>query len=170
MLRTFILGSLILFFASATWACSGPVGKEVGQCAPNFKIQSLSGKTYELNQLRGKVVLVNFWATWCKPCIVEMPSMQKAYNQLRKHNIEILAISIDSDTKEIQQFLDNNLQQHLAFPIFFDKDKRVSSAYGTFQVPETYIVDRSGKITDKILGIREWDESITTNYLKLLAK
>ena len=170
MLRTFILGCLILSLSPSILACEGSVGNEVGQCAPNFTLQSLNGKTFELSQLRGKVVLVNFWATWCKPCIVEMPSMQKAYNQLRKHNVEILAISIDSDTKEIQQFLDNNLQQHLAFPIFFDKEKKVSGAYGTFQVPETYIVDRTGRITDKILGIREWDESITTNYLKLLSK
>jgi peroxiredoxin len=169
MLRIFVLGIMILF-ASDIFACEGPVGKDVGQCAPNFTVQSLDGKTYELSKLRGKTVLVNFWATWCKPCIVEMPSMQKAYNQLRKQNVEILAISIDSNPKEIQQFLDNNLQQHLSFPIFFDKDKKVSTSFGTFQVPETYIVDRTGRITDKVLGIREWDESITMNYLKLLSK
>lgn len=170
MLRVFILGSLILFFAPSLMACEGPVGKEVGQCAPNFSVQDLNGKTVELKQYRGKVVLVNFWATWCKPCIVEMPSMQKSYNQLRRNNIEIMAISIDSNTKEIQQFLDNDLQKSLSFPIFFDKDKKVSSMFGTYQVPETYIIDKTGRITDKVLGIREWDESITTNYLKLLAK
>ena len=99
-----------------------------------------------------------------------MPSMQKAYKQLKKNNIEILAISIDSNEKEIKQFLDNELQQHLDFPIFFDLEKKVSSQFGTFQVPETYVIDKTGKIMDKVLGIREWDESITTNYLKLLAK
>lgn len=169
ILRIFIFGFLILC-AQATFACQGPVGKTVGECAPNFTLKSVDGKTYQLNQLRGRVVLVNFWATWCKPCIVEMPSMQKAYKQLRKNNVEMLAISIDTNENEIQGFLKNQLQQHLDFPIFFDKDKAVSTLFGTYQVPETYVIDKTGRITDKVLGIREWDESMTTNYLKLLSK
>jgi len=151
-------------------ACEGSVGASVGQCAPDFTLQSVDGKTYSLSKYRGKVVLLNFWATWCKPCIVEMPSMQKAYGQLKKNGVEILAVSIDTNENEIKQFLDQQIQQHLSFPIFFDSGKKVSSTYGTFQVPETFVIDKTGRITDKVIGIREWDDSMVTNYLKLLAK
>lgn len=168
--RIFIVTTWITFFAPDAIACNGVVGAAVGECAPNFSLQSVDGKTYSLSQFKGKVVLLNFWATWCKPCIVEMPSMQKAYLQLKKNNIEILAVSIDTSEKEIKQFLDNQLQEHLKFPIFFDSGKVVSAKYGTFQVPETFIIDKTGKITDKVIGIREWDDSLITNYLKLLSK
>ncbi len=169
-IRIFIVVSWITIFVPDDIACEGKVGVNVGECSPNFSIQSIDGKSYSLSQFKGKVVLLNFWATWCKPCIVEMPSMQKAYLQLKKSNIEILAVSIDTNEKEIKEFLDNQLQTHLKFPIFFDKGKAVSSQFGTFQVPETFIIDKSGRITDKVIGIREWDESITLNYLKLLSK
>lgn len=169
-LRIIILLVSVVFFIPKTFACEGPVGKSVGQCAPNFQVQNLNGKTFELSQMKGKVVLVNFWATWCKPCIVEMPSMQKIYSTLKKNNVELWAISIDNNTKEIKNFLDKDLDEHLSFPIFFDQDKKVSSAFGTYQVPETYVIDKTGRITDKIIGIRDWDDSITVNYLKLLAK
>lgn len=169
-IRIFIVVSWITIFAPDVMACEGKVGVNVGDCSVDFTLQSIDGKTVTLSKLRGKVVLVNFWATWCKPCIVEMPSMQKAYLLLKKNNIEILAVSIDTNEKEIKEFLDNQLQTHLKFPIFFDKGKAVSSQFGTFQVPETFIIDKTGRITDKVIGIREWDESITLNYLKLLSK
>lgn len=123
-----------------------------------------------MQKLRGKVVVVNFWATWCKPCIVEMPSMQKMFSMIDKKNVEVLAISIDTNQKEISNFLDNKIQEHLKFPVFFDQGKKVSSLFGTYQVPETYIIDKTGRITDKVLGIREWDDSITVHYLGLLSK
>lgn len=94
--------------------------------------------------------------------------MQKLYSTLPKDKIEILAISIDSNPKEVQTFLDNKIQDQLRFPIFFDQGKKIASTYGTFQVPETYIIDPTGKVTDKVLGIREWDDSITVHYLELL--
>lgn len=163
-----------LFFLFLHWtnasACQGKVGKSVGDCAPNFSLKSIDGKTYDLEKLRGKVVLVNFWATWCKPCVVEMPSMQKAYAKLGSQNFEMLAISIDNDEKLINKFLDKDIQERLKFPILFDEGKKVSSSFGTFQVPETYVIDKTGKIVDKTIGMRDWDESITINYLKLLLK
>lgn len=130
----------------------------------------MEGTTYDIQKLRGKVVIVNFWATWCKPCIVEMPSMQKMFTLINKKNVEVLAISIDTNEKEISNFLDNKIQEHLKFPVLFDRDKKISSLFGTYQVPETYIIDKTGRITDKILGIREWDDSITVNYLSLLSR
>jgi thiol-disulfide isomerase/thioredoxin len=116
-IRIFIVVSWITIFAPYAMACEGKIGVNVGECSPDFSIQSIDGKTYSLSQFKGKIVLLNFWATWCKPCIVEMPSMQKAYLQLKKNNIEILAVSIDTNEKEIKEFLDNQLQTHLKFPI-----------------------------------------------------
>ena len=79
-------------------------------------------------------------------------------------------MSIDSNEKEIKQFLDHQLQEHLQFPIFFDKGKKISTTFGTYQVPETFIIDKAGRITDKVIGMRDWDDSVIVNYLKLLSK
>ncbi len=169
LVRILILAGCIFSYQN-TFACQGPTGVLPGQCAPNFKVQTMEGKTVELYQLRGKVVALNFWATWCKPCLVEMPSMQKAYQSLKKGNFEMLAISIDSNPKEIQGFLDNQLQKKLDFLIALDPKHQVSSIFGSSMVPETFIIDKTGKITDKVIGIREWDDSLIINYLKLLSR
>lgn len=167
-----VLGAILftVLFSSFSYACEGKVGKAIGDCAPNFSLKSIDGKTYDLSKLTGKVVLVNFWATWCKPCIVEMPSMQKIYSKYADKNLQLLAISIDNDTKLINKFLDNDIQQKLRFPILFDEGKKVSSMYGTFQVPETYVIDKTGRIIDKAIGIKDWDDSFTSNYIGLLLK
>ena len=117
VLLTFLL--ITIGLSTPSHACEGKTGKGVGDCSPNFSVKTIDGKVFELEKLRGKVVLVNFWATWCKPCVVEMPSMQKSYNLINNKNFEILAISIDSNSKDITQFLDNKIQDHLKFPIFF---------------------------------------------------
>lgn len=152
-----------------SFACEGKVGSDPGQCAPQVLLQSTDLRTFDLSKLKGKVVVVNFWATWCEPCIEELPSLEALY-QKKMPNVEFVSISIDEDQKSIDRFFEKNPHIQVTFPILKDFDKKVASQWKTFKVPETFIVDKKGIVQDKVIGIRDWSDSITQNYLRLLAK
>ena len=130
----------------------------IGTPVPDFTLKDMNGKEYTLSSLRGKVVFVNFWATWCKSCKDEMPSMQVLYSYLKEKNIpfEMLAISMDRITtqKEIGPFV-NSLG--LTFPILLDPWGKTDGKYKLTGVPETYIIDKDGKLAEKIIGPRSWE-------------
>jgi len=130
-----------------------PVGR--GTRAPAFALESLNGgPPVELADLRGKVVLVNFWATWCAPCEAEMPAMQRLHSELSDEGFELLAISVDDTAEPVRAF-----QQRLAlgFPILLDPRKQAAQAYQTFRFPESLLVDRRGVIVERYIGSKEWD-------------
>ena len=128
-----------------------------GASAPAFDLATLSqegdGKL-SLASLEGKVVLVNFWATWCKPCEREMPAMERLYNALPRDGFEMVAVSIDESMEEVASFQDS---YQLSFPIVLDPGKRVNAAYQTMGVPESLLIDADGKIVERYVGPREWD-------------
>lgn len=130
----------------------------VGAYAPDFTLKDMSGKEYTLSSLKGKVVFVNFWATWCKPCKEEMPSMQALYTYLKERNLpfEMLAISMDRVTtqKEIGPFV-NSLG--VTFPVLLDPWGKTDEKYKLTGVPETYIIDQEGRVAEKIIGPRNWE-------------
>lgn len=127
--------------------------------APELKLPARGGGELSLSQLRGKVVLVNFWATWCEPCRQEMPSLEKLTASLDPGSIEIVAVSVDESWAPVEKFLAAKSPLKVAL----DEGARMSRAYGTSKFPETYVIDAEGRLRLKFVGPRNWsDPSITT--------
>ncbi|MBI5892913.1 MAG: TlpA family protein disulfide reductase [Deltaproteobacteria bacterium] len=140
---------------------------DAGMQATEFTLPDLKGQMKSLKDYRGKVVFLNFWATWCKPCREEMPSMQEVYTTLMGQKFEILAVSIDKDGAEvIEKFVK---EYGLTFPILHDRKGVIKEVYKTTGVPETFIIDQNGVIAEKIMGPRDWrDERNLKIILELL--
>jgi peroxiredoxin len=121
---------------------------------PNFAFPDMNGKQISLSDHRGKVVLVNVWATWCPPCRQEMPSMQRLYEKFKGKNFEILAVSIDSEGREaVAPFM---RKLHLTFPALLDPGETIIPLYGITGVPESFIVDKDGILVEKVVGPINW--------------
>ncbi len=127
---------------------------KVGSPAPNFQLWDLEGKPVSLANYRGGVVLVNFWATWCGPCKVEMPAMEKLYREFDRKDFEILAVSTDAQGAAVTRPFRDEIG--LTFPILHDSDFRVGVMYGARTLPISFLVDRQGNITHRIFGARDW--------------
>jgi len=127
---------------------------QLGLEAPNFTFPDLNGQSVTLFDHRGKVVLVNIWATWCPPCRQEMPSMQRLYEKFRGENLEILAVSIDSNGLEAVDPLMRKID--LTFPVLLDPKETIKPLYGITGVPESFIVDKEGILVKKIIGPIDW--------------
>jgi peroxiredoxin len=139
---------------------------KLGEPAPNFQLPDLNGHLVALSDLRGKVVMLNFWATWCGPCRVEMPTMEQLYHTFVRKDFEILAVSIDVQgvaiTKPFQQ------EYHLTFPILHDTDDRVGLMYGARSIPMSFLVDRQGVVRHRIFGARDWGTSEAQQLVQML--
>jgi cytochrome c biogenesis protein CcmG, thiol:disulfide interchange protein DsbE len=127
----------------------------VGKEAPDFSLPNLDDKTVRLSDYRGKVVFLNFWATWCKPCREEMPSMEVLYKNFERDGLVILAVSIDRVTtkKDIPPFVKG---LGLTFPVLIDSWGQTDKRYKLMGVPETYIIDQEGILREKLIGPRDW--------------
>ncbi len=127
----------------------------VGKPAPDFSLSDLNDKPYRLSDFRGKVVFLNFWATWCKPCREEMPSMEVLYKNFGKDGLVILAVSIDrvTTTKDIPPFIKG---MNLTFPVLIDSWGQTDKPYKRMGVPETFIIDQQGVIREIVIGPRDW--------------
>jgi len=161
-----VLVAAIVF--AALWA-TGPPPEPIrpGQEAPGFELPRLAGgPPVRLADLRGKVVLLNFWATWCKPCEDEMPAMQRLHEALAGTDFELLAVSLDDDRAAVEAFQE---RLGLGFPILLDPAKKVSVAYQTYRYPESYLIDREGRILARYVGPREWDAAVYLDRIRSLA-
>lgn len=141
----------------------------VGKQAPDFQLPDLNDKEIRLSDYRGKVVFLNFWATWCKPCREEMPSMEVLYKNFEKDGLVILAVSIDRVTtkKEIPPFVKS---LNLTFPVLVDSWGQTDKRYKLMGVPETYIIDREGTLREKVIGPRDWTRLDNLQILTQLIK
>ena len=128
-----------------------------GSPAPGFSLPVPGGAEVSLARLRGRVVFVNFWATWCAPCREEAPSLERLYKSLSAEGFELLGISIDSesDGAVVEAF---RREYGLTFPIPVDPHKRVYGAYQASGVPETFLVDREGRVLERFVGPQNWDD------------
>jgi cytochrome c biogenesis protein CcmG/thiol:disulfide interchange protein DsbE len=142
--------------------CNSAHPPRIGNTAPDFTITE-SQRTVALSQFRGKPVLLNFWATWCPPCVQEMPSLVQLQKQLG-NKVVILAVSEDTDDAAYQQFIrDHNVD------LFTVRDnKHNNELYGTTGYPETFVIDANGKILRKFIGPQEWTSPEIMEYLQKL--
>lgn len=135
-----------------------------GDRAPEFTLTTLDGKRASLSDFRNKVVMVHFWATWCPPCVEEMPTIEKLYRDFPDKDLEILAVSVDEGGPEaVRSFLKTN---KLALPVLLDPGAAVSKSYGTYKFPETYILDRSGIVRYKVIGPADWSDPAVRKALQ----
>ncbi len=125
-----------------------------GQLSPNFMLTDITGKDWQLSDLRGKVVFINFWATWCPPCLQELPSMEALNKIMADKPFQMLTI-LYNDRPEFGQSLVNKSGYN--FPVLIDSDSSTAKEYGLTGVPETYIVDTQGILREKFIGPFEWD-------------
>ncbi|MEW6245537.1 MAG: TlpA disulfide reductase family protein [Nitrospirota bacterium] len=122
--------------------------------APHFSMHTIDGHAVDSGSLRGKVVLVNFWATWCGPCKDEMPALQRLRRSLSDRQFEVLAVTADQQPEAIRNFAKTF---NLEFPILVDETKEVSAAFGVRGLPTTVVIDRTGRWVGRAVGPREWD-------------
>lgn len=125
----------------------------VGDRAPSFEVTTDSGKRLSTADFGGKVLVLNFWATWCPPCVDEMPSLQAMAQQLAPRGVVVLGVSVDKNQAAYQRFLQ---QAKISFPTARDPQSDISAEYGTFKYPETYVIDSSGRVRQKHIGPRDW--------------
>jgi peroxiredoxin len=140
---------------------SGSRPSRVGSAAPDFTVRD-SDRTVTLSQLKGQVVVLNFWATWCPPCVEELPSLMQMQQRMKSKGVTVLAVSIDVDQSAYRQFLKDHNVNLLSVR---DPDQKSSGLYGTFKYPETYIVDRNGVVRRKFIGAVDWTEPEVIDFL-----
>lgn len=134
----------------------------VGNPAPDFTLPTLEGNPVRLSNYGGKVVFLNFWATWCPPCRQEMPSMESLYQRLKGRDFQMLAVSIDTKGADrVQSFV---ATYGLTFSVLLDSNKKVYRLYGLTGVPETFIINKKGDILLKIIGPRDWMKKPWLDY------
>jgi len=162
-------GSIYLVSAGSLRPQEEPAAEvAVGGQAPDFTLTDMEGRSVNLAALRGKVVLVNFWATWCPPCRAEMPSMEKLYHLLKDEDFVMLAINIEADGQQtVARFLEKN--RH-SFPILLDSKGDVQKRYGVYKFPETFVIRKDGIIDDKVIGAFDWAHPETVAYFRELIK
>lgn len=166
--RIMLLGGLVVAGAVVLVLSSDrlPDPVRVGRPAPAWVgLTALDGKPYSLSELRGRVVFLNFWATWCKPCEDEMPAMQHLYDTLGAQQFEMVAISVDDDREAVEAFRD---RLGLTFPILLDSDKRVSRAYQATKFPETFLIDADGTLISRFIGPKDWDSPTYLDHIRSL--
>ncbi len=129
-------------------------GLEVGDMAPDFQLQTLSGEEARLSDYRGSRVMINFWATWCPPCRAEMPDMEKFYQD---KDVVILAINLVDTENSLQNVKDFSEEYNLTFPILLDTDMEVSTLYAVRPLPTSYMIDSNGRISNIAFGALNYD-------------
>ncbi|MFC1843669.1 TlpA family protein disulfide reductase [Thermodesulfobacteriota bacterium] len=146
--------TLALFLLLFITACGESPVATVGKPAPDFDTVDLEGKVWSLSKLKGKVVFVNFWATWCAPCREEMPSMQRLYTRMPKDKFEMIALFNNDKPKAVKNFV---TKLGITMPILSDEHNFAGPKYGLTGVPETFIIDKQGVVREKFIGPAEWD-------------
>jgi peroxiredoxin len=137
----------------------------VNSKAPDFTLKDVNGKTVSLSTFTGKVVLLNFFATWCPPCRAEMPSFNKLSLALKQRGLEVVVISSDRSINDLKDFLEKN---KVDFPVLFDADRNVAKQYRVFSMPTTFLINKNGMIVEKFYGEYDWTGPETKGKIEKL--
>ncbi len=139
----------------------------VGSAAPTFQAKDLStGKQVTLADYKDQVVLLNVWATWCEPCKIEMPSMQQLERELGPQGLKIVAVSVDEGGDDVVRQFAHDLG--LTFQILHDQSRRIERIYQTTGVPESFVINRQGRIVKKVIGAADWDATVNKDLMRRL--
>ena len=138
---------------------------QAGDKAPFFSITTEDGRKISTADFGGKILVLNFWATWCPPCVQEMPSLSEFARQMRPLGVVVLGVSIDKNREAYKRFL---AMSKLQFPTAHDPAADISTDYGTFKWPETYVIDRSGRVVRKYVADRDWMSDEILSDIKTL--
>jgi peroxiredoxin len=151
-----------LLLAAGFWLAThrGP------KIAPDFAVADLQGRTVRLSALRGKVVVLNLWTTWCAPCVAEMPSMERLYHMFAGEDLALVAVSQDEEGRRaVEPFVE---KMRLTFPVFLDPEHQVGERYGVWGYPETFVIDRNGFVVERVIGPRDWASPESVAALRTL--
>jgi cytochrome c biogenesis protein CcmG, thiol:disulfide interchange protein DsbE len=161
------IGLMGLLCAGLIWTVYDTLQERVvnaGDPAPSFSIKDSKGKEYTERDFGGKVLVLNFWATWCPPCVEETPSLVALSEEVKKDGIVVLGVSIDRNEEAYKKFTG---RMRMTYPTALDRDARISASYGTFKFPETYVI-KDGKVLEKIISMPEgsWTDPSLVQRLK----
>lgn len=160
--RLIALFSILILILSGCYSGTRP--PHVGKVAPDFSVQDSDHKV-SLRDFRGKIVVLNFWATWCPPCVEEMPSLVQMDQRLKNKGIAVLGVSIDVDADAYHRFLK---EYKVGFVTVRDPEQKSATLYGTHGWPETYIIDRNGIVRRKFIGPLDWSQPEILEFLTKL--
>lgn len=148
--------TILLLTSGLIWVVTGTLQAhvvEAGDTAPGFSIVTDRGKTVTPTDFGGKILAVNFWASWCSTCVEELPSMNEFAREYSDKGVVVVGISIDKNEKLYHRFID---QMHVGYDTARDPEAKISQSYGTFQIPETYLIGRDGKVIEKADNAFNW--------------
>ncbi len=160
----YLLAGSVAVFSVVLWDALRDRTVNVGDTAPNFTITTDAGITMSRASFGGKVLVLNFWATWCPPCVRETPALVALHEQLKDSGVVVLGISVDKNEKKYKDFV---RRFKVSYPIARDEEGVVAGLFSTYRYPETYVIDSKGKVVQKIIGA-EWTVDNMSRYLKSL--
>jgi peroxiredoxin len=148
-------------------AASVSLAGDGGGAAPDFSLPARSGKAVALKELRGQVVMINFWATWCGPCRQEMPLLEQMHKKYRGMGFTLLGVNVEPDSSGAEGWLK---QTPVSFPILFDRENRVSKLYNVSGMPSSVLIDRKGNVRYLHRGYKPGDENTYLNHIRALVR
>ncbi len=184
ILRFFLLSGLgLIFFILFGWylmvlrasteqerfgACFALEPELLDMPAPTFTLKDLNGKKHRLEDYRGKVVFLNFWATWCPPCVEELPSLDALFRTADPRTFTILTVSVDDSAEVVKRFFSQHRRVAIHLPVLMDSSRNVPAAFGTKKFPESYIIDGQGNVRFRFINKRDWSQPESLQCLQSL--
>lgn len=165
---TILKGVMVLLMGAMLWVVADSVRErlvQVGDKAPDFSIRTDDGKTVTRTDFGGKLLVLNFWATWCLPCVKEIPSLDDMQQRLKSKGLVVLAVSVDKNEASYKEFLK---RARVSFTTARDPEANISAEYGTFKYPETYVIDQTGKVVGKYIADQDWTSPQVMQQLERL--
>jgi peroxiredoxin len=161
-----LLGLVLALGITLAWVVSGTLNDgiiRVGDQAPDFKVVTDNGRTITPADFGGKLLVLHFWATWCGGCVEEIPSLEVFQREYGPQGVVVLGVSVDANEKLYRRFMD---QFKVSYATSRDPSWDIAASYGTFQLPESYVIDRSGKVVQKIIAAQNWADPQFVQSLK----